>query len=77
MDLPKRKKIRLEGYDYSSCGAYFITICVTNKNALLRNVGEDITRPHDPHTVGADTIRPRKHVAPQGQIPSARMTRTP
>jgi len=58
MDLPKRKKIRLEGYDYSSCGAYFVTICVTNKNALLWNVGADTIRPHNPHTVGADTIRP-------------------
>ena len=26
MAFVKRKKIRLEGYDYSSCGAYFITI---------------------------------------------------
>ncbi|HOR12917.1 MAG TPA: hypothetical protein PKX46_03245 [Clostridia bacterium] len=59
MDLPKRKKIRLEGYDYSSCGAYFVTICVTNKNALLWNVGADTIRPHNPHTVGADTIRPQ------------------
>jgi len=63
VDLPKRKKIRLEGYDYSSCGAYFVTICVTNKNALLWNAGEDIIHPHDPHTVGADTIRPQPQPA--------------
>ena len=48
MDLPKRKKIRLEGYDYSSCGAYFVTICVTDKNASLWNVGAGIIRPHEP-----------------------------
>lgn len=30
-ELPKRKKIRLEKYDYSSVGAYFITICTSNR----------------------------------------------
>ena len=29
--LPKRKQIRLKNYDYSSPGAYFITICTKNK----------------------------------------------
>lgn len=48
MELPKRKKIRLEGYDYSSCGAYFVTICISNRNALLWNVGADIIRSDEP-----------------------------
>ena len=47
MELPKRKRIRLEGYDYSSCGAYFVTICVAGRNALLRNVGANCVRPHE------------------------------
>ena len=34
MDLPKRKLTRLKGYDYSTPGAYFITIC-TNLNLYL------------------------------------------
>ena len=34
MELPKRKPTRLKEYDYSSPGAYFITIC-TNKKAHL------------------------------------------
>jgi REP element-mobilizing transposase RayT len=47
VDLPKRKKIRLEGYDYSSCGAYFVTICITNGHKLLwENVGADNIRPN-------------------------------
>jgi len=33
--LPQRKKMRLKEYDYSSNGAYFITICVKNKQKLL------------------------------------------
>ena len=37
MDYPKRKSIRLKGYDYSQNGYYFITICVQNmKNILCR-----------------------------------------
>lgn len=48
MELPKRKKIRLEGYDYTSCGAYFVTICVADRNALMWNVGADIIRPNEP-----------------------------
>lgn len=48
MELPKRKKIRLEGYDYSSAGAYFVTICVANRNALLwNNVGANCVRPNE------------------------------
>lgn len=35
MDLPKRKNIRLNDYNYSSNGAYFITICTKNKENLL------------------------------------------
>lgn len=35
MGLPVRKKIRLDGFDYSSCGMYFVTICTTKRYALL------------------------------------------
>ncbi len=34
-NLPKRKNIRLQGYDYSQNGCYFITICVKDKRQLL------------------------------------------
>ena len=45
-DLPGRKKIRLEGYDYSANGLYFVTICVTEKYQILReNVGANSVRP--------------------------------
>lgn len=48
MELPKRKKIRLEGFDYSSYGAYFVTLCINNKNKILwRNVGANCVRPHE------------------------------
>ena len=42
MNLPKRKPTRLKGYDYSSPGAYFITICVKEKKKIMSNiVGDD------------------------------------
>ena len=46
---PKRKKIRVEHYDYSTPGAYFITLCTANKAALF----------WDRIAVGADSIRPQ------------------
>ena len=45
-DLPKRKPIRIEDYDYSTPGAYFITICTANREKLFWDVvGADIIRP--------------------------------
>ena len=41
-DLPKRKNIRLQGYDYSSNGMYFVTICTKDKKPILSKiVGDD------------------------------------
>ncbi len=36
--LPKRKNIRLSGYDYSQNGAYFITICTKDKNQTFGDI---------------------------------------
>lgn len=43
MELPKRKPTRLKGYDYSSPGTYFITICTKDRKQLLSKiiVGDD------------------------------------
>ncbi len=38
MIFPKRKPTRLNGYDYSQNGAYFITICTHNRQCLLSNI---------------------------------------
>ena len=45
MDLPKRKRNRLEEYDYSLCGAYFVTICIANRQPVLWADINDINRP--------------------------------
>ena len=42
MELPQRKKNRLENYNYSENGAYFITICVKDRKKILSDiVGDD------------------------------------
>lgn len=36
MALPERKLLRLQGWDYSGAGYYFVTICVQDRKNLLR-----------------------------------------
>ena len=37
-ELPKRKSNRLESYDYSSTGAYFVTVCVKGRKRILSEI---------------------------------------
>ena len=37
-NLPKRKRLRLERYDYSTPGAYFVTICTHEKRCILSDI---------------------------------------
>ena len=43
MELPKRKPTRLKAFDYSTPGAYFVTICTNGKKQILSRiaVGDD------------------------------------
>ena len=51
--LPERKINRLRNYDYSSCGAYFVTICTKDRKNIFWDknqpnlVGEAISLPHN------------------------------
>ena len=47
MELQTRKPNRLKNYDYSQNGAYFITICVQDRKAILSQiiVGEGLAPP--------------------------------
>ena len=40
-ELPKRKPTRLKNFDYSTTGAYFITICTKDRKTLFAPVGAD------------------------------------
>lgn len=37
-DIHNRRSIRLQNYDYSSAGAYFVTICVQHRESIFGNV---------------------------------------
>lgn len=56
INLPKRKRNRLEGFDYSSNGAYFITICTDKRKQILSRI------------VGAIHESPKISLKPSGQI---------
>ena len=34
-NLPKRKAVRIVDYDYSTPGAYFITVCTANREKIF------------------------------------------
>ena len=49
MELPKRKPNRLKFYDYSTPGAYFVTICTKDRKCIFwERVGASIARPQKP-----------------------------
>lgn len=69
--LPKRKRNRLGNYDYSSCGAYFLTICTAKRENYFWNVGAIIDRPRNETnepTVEAIIDRPRIIEHPQDVV---------
>jgi putative transposase len=37
-DKHYRRSIRLKGYDYAQCGAYFVTICAQNRKCLFGDI---------------------------------------
>ena len=37
-ELPKRKPTRLKNFDYSSAGAYFVTICIRARMNILSEI---------------------------------------
>ena len=53
MPLPNRKQNRLQNYDYSTAGAYFITICTKNKAKILCEIVGGGAPSSTPSRVGA------------------------
>ena len=37
-EIPRRKELRIKQYDYSSTGAYFITICIKDRKRILSDI---------------------------------------
>jgi putative transposase len=44
---PRRRSIRLKGWSYAQAGAYFITVCVQNRECLLGDVAGDAVVRHE------------------------------
>ena len=38
--IHNRRSIRLQGYDYSQAGAYFVTICTHNRKCLFGDIAD-------------------------------------
>ncbi len=57
-DLSERKPLRLQGYEYSQPGAYFVTICTRNRRCILSEI-----------IVGADALGgPTLRLTEKGKI---------
>ena len=51
-ELVSRKELRLKNFDYSSKGAYFITICIKGRKRILadiENISVGVGAHDDPH----------------------------
>ena len=46
-DIHQRRSIRLQGYDYSKAGAYFITICAKERQCLFGDITDGTMRKND------------------------------
>ncbi len=46
-ELPERKPTRLKGFDYSSAGAYFVTICAKDRAHIFADIGTVGDGAHD------------------------------
>ena len=64
-ELPKRKNIRLKNFDYSTTGAYFITICTNERRKILSTIvgGDVLDAPH-----GNSFEKPHIELSPYGEI---------
>ncbi len=38
MEMPQRRPNRIENYDYSQCGAYFVTVCTQERKKILSKI---------------------------------------
>ncbi len=55
--LPRRRKMRLPEYDYSSAGYYFITICTKDKRCLFGKIVQSTAPQFQPKPTGKSVGR--------------------
>ena len=57
-DLPSRKNLRLQNFDYGKHGAYFITICTSGRKHILSEIvnGDILSEQYASNDVGCDSL---------------------
>jgi len=68
INLPDRKNIRLEGFDYSKSGLYFITICTNNREYLFGRIENDHMILNDAGRMIEKWFRELEHKYPDKKI---------
>ena len=73
MEGPIRKRNRLPSFDYSTPGAYFITICTCNRKPLLGRIvgGGAYDAPHTALTEAGSVVR--RHILSGNRIKGVRV----
>ena len=70
--LPKRKQLRLKSYNYSSEGAYFVTICSKNKEHIFSKINYKLLEEYEilnTSIVGDGAFDvPQPQLTPMGKI---------
>ena len=69
MELPQRKPNRLTDYDYSTPGAYFITVCTKDRLPILSRIvgGGAFDAPHPQLTKAGQIVQ--RHILSGNRIP--------
>src|SRR3569833_4610809 len=55
--LPIRKKLRLREFDYSTPGAYFVTVCAFDRRMIFGSVVDGQIHPSTPGALATDSWR--------------------
>jgi hypothetical protein len=62
-----RRSIRLQGYDYSQAGAYFVTICTQNRDCSFGDIVNGEMRLNDAGRIVADEWNHTTTTLPNGK----------
>ena len=57
MEMPQRKPNRIEGYDYSQNGAYFVTVCTQDRKKILSKISVGTPVPGCPQIPQVELLR--------------------
>ena len=71
--MPQRKHPRLDQYDYSTPGAYFVTICTQNRRCLLSRIVGHGLEPAETHCTAYGEIAKKQLFLLEERYPNLRI----